>query len=92
MRVQTHLQMKLTRVQINSQIDVYRLLKANGEDDSTPEQQAQLMNRELKTTSKLGLTLIKAFSQFVGPTGLNARYEIHDPKEQWYCMGNAITI
>ena len=27
-----------------------------------------------------GLTLIKAFSQFVGPTGLNARYEIHDPK------------
>lgn len=69
---------EIKRVQINSQIDVYRLLKANGEDDSTPEKQAELMQRA-KTTSAW-LTMVKAFSQFIGPTGLNARYEIHDPK------------
>lgn len=36
---------EITRVQINTQIDVYRLLKANGEDDSTPELQSKLMDR-----------------------------------------------
>ena len=69
---------EITRVAGNTQIDVFRLLKANGEIDDTPEQQAQLMNKA-KNIAR-GLTLIKAFSQFVGPTGLNARYEIHDPK------------
>lgn len=69
---------EITRVQINTQIDVYRLLKANGEDDSTPELQSKLMDRAKNTAS--WLTLVKAFSQFIGPTGLNARYEVHDPK------------
>ena len=69
---------EIKRVQINSQIDVYRLLKANGEDDSTPEKQSELMQRAKQTSA--WLTMVKAFSQFIGPTGLNARYEIHDEK------------
>ena len=36
---------EITRVAGNTQIDVFRLLKANGEIDDTPEQQAQLMNK-----------------------------------------------
>ena len=54
---------EIKRVQINSQIDVYRLLKANGEDDSTPEKQAELMQKA-KTTSAW-LTMVKAFSHCI---------------------------
>ena len=69
---------ELSRIAANSTIDVYRVLKANGEDDMTPEQQDQLL-KKARSIAK-SLTKIKAFSQFVGPTGLNPRFDIGDPR------------
>ena len=69
---------EITRVAGNTQIDVFRLLKANGELDDTPEQQAALMEKAKGIARSL--TLIKTFSQFIGPTGLNARYDVGNAK------------
>ena len=69
---------EITRVAGNTQIDVFRLLKANGELDDTPEQQAALMEKAKGIARSL--TFIKAFSQYIGPTGLNARYDVGNPK------------
>ena len=69
---------ELSRIAANTTIDVYRVLKANGEDDMTPEAQQKLLERS-RTVGR-NLTLIKMFSQFVGPTGLNPRFDIGDPK------------
>ena len=69
---------EITRVAGNTQIDVFRLLKANGELDDTPEQQAALMEKAKGIARTL--TFIKAFSQYIGPTGLNARYDVGNPK------------
>ena len=69
---------ELSRIAANTTIDVYRILKANGEDDMTPEAQQRLL--EKSRTIGRNLTLIKMFSQFVGPTGLNPRFDIGDPK------------
>ena len=69
---------ELSRIASNTTIDVYRVLKANGEDDMTPEAQQRLLEKS-RSIGK-GLTLIKMFSQFVGPTGLNPRFDIGDPK------------
>lgn len=69
---------ELSRIAANTTIDVYRVLKANGEDDMTPEAQQRLL--EKSRSIGRNLTLIKMFSQFVGPTGLNPRFDIGDPK------------
>ena len=68
---------ELSRIAANTTIDVYRVLKANGEDDMTPQQQDALM-KKARSIAK-NITLIKAFSQFVGPTGLNPRFDIGNP-------------
>ena len=69
---------ELSRIAANTTIDVYRVLKANGEDDMTPEAQQRLLEKA-RSIGK-NLTMIKAFSQFVGPTGLNPRFDIGDPR------------
>ena len=70
---------EIARVAGNTQIDIYRLLKANGELDDTQQQQIALQQKAKKIGR--GITLIKAFSQFIGPTGMNPRYDkIGDPK------------
>ena len=69
---------ELSRIAANTTIDVYRVLKANGEDDMTPEAQQRLLEKSRSVGR--GLTLIKMFSQFIGPTGLNPRFDIGDPK------------
>ena len=68
---------ELSRISANTTIDVYRVLKANGEDDMTPEAQDRLLKKSRSIARNL--TLIKAFSQFVGPTGLNPRFDIGNP-------------
>ena len=68
---------ELSRIAANTTIDVYRVLKANGEDDMTPEAQDRLLKKSRSVARNL--TLIKAFSQFVGPTGLNPRFDIGNP-------------
>ena len=68
----------MTRIAANTTIDVYRVLKANGSDDRSPEQQ-ELLLKEARSIAR-NLTLIKAFSQFVGPTGLNPRFDIGNDK------------
>ena len=68
---------ELSRIAANTTIDVYRVLKANGEDDMTPEQQSELLKKSRSIARNI--TLIKAFSQFVGPTGLNPRFDIGNP-------------
>ena len=71
-------QNEMTRIAANTTIDVYRVLKANGSDDRSPEQQ-ELLLKEARSIAR-NLTLIKAFSQFVGPTGLNPRFDIGNDK------------
>lgn len=71
-------QNEITRIASNTTIDVYRILKANGSDDRTAEQQEELM-KEARSIAK-NLTLIKAISQFVGPVGLNPRFDVGNDK------------
>jgi hypothetical protein len=71
-------QNEITRIASNTTIDVYRILKANGRADRTAMQQEDLM-KESRSIAR-NLTLIKAFSQFVGPTGLNPRFDIGNEK------------
>ena len=71
-------QNEMTRIASNTTIDVYRILKANGSVDKSAQQQEDLM-KESRTIARQ-LTLIKAFSQFVGPTGLNPRFDIGNEK------------
>ena len=69
---------ELSRITANTTIDVYRVLKANGALDDTPQQQEDLL-KEARSIAK-SLTFIKAASQFVGPTGLNPRFDIGNEK------------
>ena len=69
---------ELSRIAANTTIDVYRVLKANGGLDDTPQQQEALL-KEARSIAK-SLTFIKAASQFVGPTGLNPRFDIGNEK------------
>lgn len=71
-------QNEITRIASNTTIDVYRILKANGRDDRTSQQQEELM-KEARSIAR-NLTLIKAASQFVGPVGLNPRFDIGNDK------------
>ena len=71
-------QNEITRIASNTTIDVYRILKADGRDDRTADMQDELM-KEARQIAK-GLTLIKAISQFVGPAGLNPRFDIGNEK------------
>jgi len=71
-------QNEITRIASNTTIDVYRILKADGRDDRTAAQQDELM-KEARSIAK-GLTLIKAISQFVGPVGLNPRFDVGNEK------------
>ena len=71
-------QNELTRIASNTTIDVYRILKANGSDDSTTERQEELM-KEARSIAK-NLAFIKAASQFVGPVGLNPRFDVGNDK------------
>ncbi len=71
-------QNEITRIASNTTIDVYRILKANGRDDRTTQQQEELM-KEARSIAR-NLTLIKAASQFVGPVGLNPRFDIGNDK------------
>ena len=71
-------QNELTRIASNTTIDVYRILKANGSDDRTKVQQEELM-KEARSIAK-NLAFIKAASQFVGPVGLNPRFDVGNDK------------
>jgi len=71
-------QNEMTRIAANTTIDVYRILKADGRSDRTVQEQEDLM-KEARSIAR-NLTFIKAASQFVGPTGLNPRFDVGNEK------------
>lgn len=69
---------ELMRVAGNTIIDAFTVLEANGMDTSTQAGQQETMEKAVNVAR--GMTFIKALSQWVGPTSLNVRYDIGDPR------------
>ncbi len=69
---------ELMRVAGNTIIDAFTVLEANGMDTTTRAGQQDTMEQAVNVAR--GMTFIKALSQWVGPTSLNVRYDIGDPR------------